>query len=82
MKFIFIKSKADIDGFKFFQKLGMKIYNIDDLENTDKIIAKMVNKDYKTIFLSNEVASFSEDIIKKYKTNQEILIIIAPNKRI
>ena len=31
---------------------------------------------YKTIFISNEVASFSEDIIKKYNKNDDIRIII------
>lgn len=33
-----------------------------------------------TIIVTNEVASFSEDIIKKYNKDESISIIIAPNK--
>ena len=39
-----------------------------------------INDDYKTIWITNELAGFSEDIIKKYKRNNSINIIIAPNK--
>lgn len=37
-------------------------------------------KNRDTIILTNEVASFSEDIIKKYNKNENINIIITPNK--
>jgi hypothetical protein len=30
--------------------------------------------------MTSEVAGFSEDIIKKYRKNEEVRIIITPNK--
>ncbi|MCI9000451.1 MAG: hypothetical protein HFJ26_06025 [Clostridia bacterium] len=33
-----------------------------------------------TIVMTSEVAGFSEDIIKKYRKNEEVRIIITPNK--
>ena len=58
----------------------MDVYSIDNLEETDKTINELISKNYNTIIVSNEVASFSEDIIKKYNKSQNINIIIAPNK--
>lgn len=59
----------------------MDVYDIDNLEETDKKIKELIDKNYNTIVLSNEVASFSGDIIKKYKNKENINIIIAPNKQ-
>lgn len=56
----------------------MDVYDIEDLEKTDEKIQELVNKNYNTIVISNEVAYFSEDIIKKYAKNENINIIIAP----
>ncbi len=56
----------------------MDVFNIDNLEDTDKKIKELIDKRYDTIVLSNEVASFSEDIIKNYKNKENINIIIAP----
>lgn len=64
------------------QAMGAKIFELDDLEKTDEAISKLVENDYKTIFLSSEVAGFSEDILKKYKKMEKVNIIIAPSKRI
>ena len=58
----------------------MDVFDIDNLEETDKKINELVNKKYNTIVISNEVASFSEDIIKKYNKSQNVNIIIAPSK--
>lgn len=81
MKISWIKYKNDNDSFKLFKNIGMDVFDIDDFDNIDNKLNELVNDDYKTIVLSNEVASFSEDIIKKYNKSEDIRIIIAPNKR-
>ena len=75
-----IKSSNDKNSFKIFKNLGMDVYDIYDLEKTDDKIKELVDKNYTTIILTNEVASFSEDIIKKYNKKDNINIIIAPPK--
>lgn len=59
----------------------MDVYDIDDFDMVDNKLKELVDNNYKTIVLSNQVASFSEDIIKKYKKSDDISIIIAPNKK-
>ena len=80
MKISWIKYKED-DSFKLFKNLGMDVYDIDDFDMIDNKLKELVDSNYKTIILSNQVASFSEDIIKKYKKSDDISIIIAPNKK-
>ncbi|MBQ3145414.1 MAG: hypothetical protein IJB90_02395 [Clostridia bacterium] len=79
MAISWIKSSKDNKSFKVFKKLGMDVYEIDDLEKTDEKIRELVEQKYNTIVLSNEVASFSEDIIRKYGKAENINIIIAPS---
>ena len=80
MKISWIKSAKDKTNFKVLKNFGMDVYVINNLEEIDKKINELVNDNYNTIILSNEVASFSEDIIKKYNKSQNINIIIAPSK--
>ena len=40
----------------------------------------LIKQNYDTIIISNEVAGFSEDIIKKYKNNKNVKIVISFNK--
>lgn len=80
MKISWIKYKED-DSFRLFKNLGMDVYDIDDFDMVDNKLKELVDNDYKTIILSNEVASFSEDIIKKYRKSNDINIIITPNKK-
>ena len=75
-----LNSSNDDKSFKLFKGLGMDVYEIDDLDKTDEKIKELVEQKYNTIILSNEVASFSEDIIKKYNKTENINIIIAPGK--
>ena len=79
MSISWIKSSKDKKSFKIFKKLGMDVYEIDDLEKTDHKIKELVEHKYNTIVISNEVASFSEDIVKKYNKMEDINIIIAPS---
>lgn len=81
MKISCIKSNNDKQNFNFLKSIGCNIVELSDLETVDKTINNLIEDKYKTIILSNDVAGFSEDIIKKYKTKEEINIIIAPRKK-
>ena len=61
--------------------MGFDVYEIEDLEKTDNKINELVEKKYHTIILSNEIAGFSTDIIKKYSKSDTVNIIIANNKK-
>ncbi len=77
MKISWIKTKNDTKSFKVFQNLGFDVYNLEEPENVDVKIDELINNDCKTIILSNEIASFSKDIITKYNKQDDISIIIA-----
>lgn len=79
MKVSWLRGRDDNKTFNVLKNLGFEVYNIDDPENTDKKIEDLVKNDYKIIVLSNEIASFSSDIITKYSNQDEISIVIASN---
>ena len=79
MAISWLKSSSDKKSFKVFKNLGMDVYEIKDLEKTDEKIKELVQQKYDTIIISNEVAGFSSDIVKKYTKNEDINIIIAPS---
>lgn len=81
MRISLIKNKDDRDSFRMFKGFGFDVVELENLEEIDDKINILINDEYDTIILTNEVASFSEDIIKKYDTNKNINIIIAPNKK-
>ena len=78
MKISLLKSANDKKNFKLLENLGFDVFKLYDLEKTDKKIDELIKKEYDTIVISNEVASFSEDIIKKYNKTRNINIIITP----
>lgn len=80
MKISWIKYEKDNKDFRIAERLGMDVYKIERPEEVDNKMQELVNDNYKTIVLSNEVAGFSEDIIKKYENNKDINIIISPRK--
>ena len=80
MKFSCIKGKNDENSFRILRNLGADIYEINDYDETDNTIKQLIDANYKTIWITNEVASFSEDIIKKYNKNDDVKIFIVPNK--
>ncbi|MCI8345636.1 MAG: hypothetical protein HFJ42_06775 [Clostridia bacterium] len=80
MKISWIKYEKDNKDFRIAERLGMDVYKIERPEEVDSKMQELVNDNYKTIVLSNEVAGFSEDIIKKYQNNKDINIIISPRK--
>lgn len=80
MKISWLKLKEDNNSFRIFKNIGFDVYDVEDAEDTDKKIQELVDNHYKTIVLTNELAGFSEDIIKKYNKSQNINIIIANSK--
>ena len=61
----------------WIKSVGMDVFEIENLEDTDKKIKELIDRKYNTIIISNELASFSQDIITKYKNMESINIIIS-----
>lgn len=80
MKISWLKLKQDENSFKIFKNIGLDVYDVEEPEDTDKRIQDLVKKQYNTIIISNELAGFSEDIIKKYRKAENVKIIIATSK--
>ena len=80
MSISWLKYVNDKKSFKIFKAFGMDVFEIEDLDKTDEKIEELVKQNYNTIVLSNQVANFSEDIIKKYSKKDNINIIIAQGK--
>ena len=80
MSISWLKSSKDNKSFRMFKNLGFDVFEINDLDKTDEKIKELVDQKYTTIVLSNEVASFSGDIINKYNKKDNINIVIAPRK--
>lgn len=78
MKISFIKYEKQ-QNYQIPKMLGMHIEEIKEPEEIDKKIEELKNKEYTTIIMTNELASFSSDIINKYQ-NDSINIIITPTK--
>ena len=66
MKISWVKYKNDKKSFKIPENLGFDVFKIEDLDDTDNKLKNLIKENYRTIIISNEVASFSEDLIKKY----------------
>lgn len=81
MKISWIKYKNDNKSFRFFKSIGMDVIDIENREDIDTAINRLVSNDYKTIILSSDVAAFSNDIITKYQKSDDINIVIMPNSR-
>lgn len=80
MKISWIKQEKDNKNFITAEKLGMNVYKLENPEDVDNAIKQLINENYKTIILSNEMAGFSEDIIKKYQNDSRVNIIITPRR--
>lgn len=80
MKMSWIKYEKDAKSFRLPEALGFDVFKLQDLEQTDNTIKQLVKQNYDTIILSNQVAGFSEDIIKKYQKDKEIKIVISLDK--
>lgn len=80
LKISCIKYAKDLESFRVLENFGAKVVKLENPDDVDSEIKNLYSNNYKTIILSNEIASFSEDIIKKYNSTENISIIIAPKK--
>lgn len=76
IKISWIRAETDNKNFIIPERLGFNVVEIERQEKIDKQIEKLVQKKYDTIIITNELAGFSEDIIKKYSKDKNIKIII------
>lgn len=81
MKRAFIKYSKDNKSFNFFKLIGENVIELENPENVDKEMERLCKSNCKTIIITNEIADFSEDIIKKYTTSKDISIIITRGDR-
>ena len=80
MKVSFIKFKDDKDRYKIAKMVGIDVFEVNSPDDIDRQIEELEKQDYRTIFIPNSLASFSDDIINKYKNNDNLKIIITPSK--
>ena len=80
MKISWIKQEDDDRNFAIAERLGLGVYRLNKPEDVDKKMQDLVNQKCRMIVLSNDIAGFSEDIIKKYRTDRNVNIIISPRK--
>ena len=80
MKISWVKYEKDVINFNIPERLGFDVFKLENPEDIDKKLDELIKNKYKTIFITDEIASFSNNIINKYKRNNEIKIIIAKNK--
>ncbi len=80
MKISFIKYEKE-QNYQIPKLLGMNVQEIKRPEQIDEKIEQLKNEKYTTIVIPNELASFSEHIINKYKYDSKLNIIITPTKR-
>ena len=67
MSISWLKASSDRKSFKIFESFGMDVYKINDLEKTDEKIRELVDKNYTTIVVSNEVARYYKKIQQNRK---------------
>ena len=66
LKISWIKYEKDDKSFVIPEKFGFDVFKLHDLERTDEKLKELINNNCNTIIISNDVASYSEDLIKKY----------------
>ena len=80
MKISWIKQEDDNKNFIMAEKFGMEVHHLKNPEEVDKRMEELIKNNCNTIILSNEIAGFSEDIIKKYEKSDKVNIIISSRK--
>ena len=81
MKISWLRAANDTESFKFFKNMGLDVFEVQDLDKTDEKIKELVNNKYETIILSDAIAANSADIIRKYKKDDYINIVIASRQK-
>jgi len=80
MKMSFIKYEKE-ENYQIPKILGINIEQIKEPEQIDEKIEELKEQKYTTIVISNELASFSEKIISKYKYDNSLNIVITPSRK-
>jgi len=70
---------ATDDGFTTIETIEENTQTRHVTISTEKL-KELINQNYTTIVMTNEVAGFSESIIKKYNKTDGVNIIITPSK--
>ena len=81
MNISYIRIKGDNKNYRLARGMGFDVFELEDPEMIDKELNNLKNKNYDTIIITNELASFSNDLISKYENDNKIKIIITPNKK-
>lgn len=76
----YLKSYKDEKSFNLLRRLGFPVFEIKDVEAVDNKIKELKESNFSTIVITNELAGFSQDIIKKYQKEKNFNIIIARAK--
>ena len=79
MKVSFIKYEKE-ENFRIPKLFGMNVEEIKEPEQIDEKIEQLKKQNFTTIIIPNELASFSGNIIRKYKYDNSLNIIIIPSK--
>ncbi|MBQ2938270.1 MAG: hypothetical protein IJE05_05290 [Clostridia bacterium] len=80
MKISFIKYEKE-KNYQIPKVFGLNVEELKEPEQIDEKIEELKEKQYTTIVIPNELASFSEKVINKYKYDNTINIIITPSKK-
>lgn len=72
----YIKSKNENKKMFLNERFGVSVIELDDLEEIDREIEKIAIEKNNIIYISNELASFSNNI-DKYKNDKNVKIIIS-----
>lgn len=80
MKISWIKYEKDDKNYKLPEKLGFDVFKLNNPEDTDKKLDELIQNKYNTIFITNEIAGFSGNIINKYNKDDKVRIIITKDK--
>ena len=81
IKVSWIKASSDENSFKVFKNMGLNVIELQNPEDVDATISGLIEKKCNNIVLSNEVASFSDDVVKKYNKSSDVKIIITPTSK-
>ena len=82
MKNSWLKLDNDNKSFKIPTSFGMDVFSVNSTENVDNKIDELIERNYNTIIVSNDVAGLSEKINKEYLYNKNVNIVISRDKDI
>ena len=82
MKISWLKLDNDNKSFKIPTSFGMDVFSVNSTENVDNKIDELIERNYNTIIVSNDVAGLSEKINKEYLYNKNVNSVISRERDI